>query len=34
MVRAVGRGREEVAGFGLRPEEEGAKGTEVLVNII
>lgn len=34
IVRAVGRGREEVAGFGLRAGEEGAKETDCVVNII
>ena len=34
IVRAVGGRREEVAGFGLRAGEEGAKETDFVVNII
>jgi hypothetical protein len=33
-MRAVGGRREEVAGFGFRPGEEGAKETDFVVNII
>jgi hypothetical protein len=34
IVRAVGRGREEVAGFRFRAGEEAAKETDSVVNII
>jgi hypothetical protein len=34
IVRAVSRRREEVAGFGFRPGEEGAKETQSIVYII